>query len=235
MAVREVASYTIASFAVYVGIHAWKKDTKQVYNVTCLVTALVAVIMGVVCVFINREAVFTGAFNSNESLPLVVFLLAHNYGHLLYDLYHGMVWRPVVLPHHTVTLLSITASFLYDSGGLIIVIDSIITELGYLFLLIYYRYRTRRVYGVVIILYGSLRIVLLAWSYSVFQQTLALGVWSVQFLTVLGQVGIIIVAFHFLYRHCVNYTQAGRSRPSKFDVCTASALGDARGGSKATF
>ncbi|EER01399.1 hypothetical protein Pmar_PMAR027528 [Perkinsus marinus ATCC 50983] len=62
MAVSEVASYTIASFAVYVGIHVWKKDTKQVYNVTCLVTALVAVIMGVVCVFINREAVFTGAF-----------------------------------------------------------------------------------------------------------------------------------------------------------------------------
>ncbi|KAF4758243.1 hypothetical protein FOZ63_024638 [Perkinsus olseni] len=215
----EEAVYVIASFGVYVVIHQRacrgdRDDLKKAYDVACLVNALVAVGIGVVSVVLNGDVLVTGVFNANKSQPLVVFLLTHSLGHLLYDLYHGLTWRPVVLPHHLVSILGILASLRYARGGLVIVVDGIITELGYLFLLIYCHYHSARVYGMVLLFYGALRLLLVAWSYSVLTQCLGDSTIppSLQIITVLAQCGIVIVAFHFLYRHCVNFMRLARGK-----------------------
>ncbi|KAF4734761.1 hypothetical protein FOZ63_002634, partial [Perkinsus olseni] len=243
----EEAVYVIASFGMYVVIHQRAcrddgDDLKKAYDVACLVNALVAVGFGIVSVVLNGDVLFTGVFNSNKSQPLVVFLLTHSLGHLLYDFCHGLTWRPVVLPHHLVSIFGalaryseaavtgstvtephpysvpsrarILASLRYARGGLVIVVDGIITELGYLFLIIYYHYHSARVYGMVLLFYGALRLLLVAWSSSVLTQCLGDGTIppSLQVITVFAQCGIIIVAFHFLYRHCVNFMRLARGK-----------------------
>ncbi|KAF4675605.1 hypothetical protein FOL47_007557 [Perkinsus chesapeaki] len=208
--------YLIGSFFLYVIIHYFTASSgengmKRAHDITSLINALISVFIGGVCLLLNATKLSSELFSGpHYSQPLVVTLVDHAIGHLLYDLYHAFTWRRVVLTHHIVSLFGIIASRVSGMAGLCAVVDCMLTRLGHLMLLVYHRYRSPWNYVVFLVFYGTLRILLTAWTCVFVRQSIdAVTLTSFQrVVAIMGQCGITLVSYQFFYLRWIKYSNS---------------------------
>mmetsp|Transcript_5701 Transcript_5701/g.4883 ORF Transcript_5701/g.4883 Transcript_5701/m.4883 type:complete len:120 (+) Transcript_5701:236-595(+) len=105
--------------------------------------ALFNIIVGLLCVWINRHHFSSNlAYLYNPSQPLVELILDHNLGHLTYDMYHVITWHKKLRLHHTVSILGFSFSRMMTAGGLVPVVDALLAEVGLLLREHYYLNRS---------------------------------------------------------------------------------------------